>query len=186
MTSPERRPAGGGATTTKIHGGSARNAATSATQSSATMRPALDQSTQQRCQASPTVGKHVRPVRRMSSRAAQSSGKRSASVRNGLRKQPAIRPPLAQRRSTRCTTRRVAALLQARDVSPTMRDGRAIFGRRSCGVRAASARNDASHGAAACGGAWRSIPDFWFFRSAISRLDTIMAIRMIRSGKHWL
>ncbi|KZV37606.1 hypothetical protein F511_25291 [Dorcoceras hygrometricum] len=113
------------------------------------MRPALDQSTQQRRQASPTVGKHVRPVRRMSSRAAQSSGKRSASVRNGLRKQPAIRPPLAQRHSTRCMTRRTAALIQAHDASPTMRDGRAIFGRRSCGVRAASARNDASHGAAA-------------------------------------
>ncbi|KZV38640.1 hypothetical protein F511_11738 [Dorcoceras hygrometricum] len=95
---------------------------------------------QQRRQASPIDGKHAQPVRRMSSRAAQSSGKRSASVRNGLRKQPALRPPLAQRRLTRCATRCAAALVQARDASPTMRDGRASFGRHSRDKRTASVR----------------------------------------------
>ncbi|KZT76610.1 hypothetical protein F511_46367 [Dorcoceras hygrometricum] len=120
MPSQHRRKLGGAAAGRRHrhhHENSRRQRAqrrTSATQPSATMRPAIDQSTQQLRQASPTVGKHVRPVRRMSSRAAQSSGKRSASVRNGLRKQPAIRPPLVQRRSTRCTTRRAAALIQAR------------------------------------------------------------------------
>ncbi|KZV48371.1 hypothetical protein F511_22507 [Dorcoceras hygrometricum] len=99
-----------------------------------------------------------------------------------------VAQPLARSGTTirpASTTRHVAALVQACDASHTMRDGRAVFGRRSCDERAASARDDACRGAAACGGAGRSMCGDLsaVFDLKFKMLDTIRQYILIRSEK---
>ncbi|KZV46138.1 hypothetical protein F511_29100 [Dorcoceras hygrometricum] len=98
-----------------------------------------------------------RPGKR-DNRASSSASKRAAALPTSCNiSASAILPARSGARSG--ATRRVAALVQARDAPATMRDGRASSGRHSRGHRASSARDGGRRGAAACGGVGRSMCD---------------------------
>ncbi|KZV40351.1 hypothetical protein F511_44393 [Dorcoceras hygrometricum] len=143
-TSPERRPAGG-----RHQQNERRRKKSRAPQGRARGRyksgascATVARRRQQAAQICAVIG---RPAAQGSATIALDSGRLSATITR------VHRPASAQRRSTRCATRRATALVQARDAPAMMHDGRASFGRHS--------RDGARRGAAACGAVRRSMCD---------------------------